>query len=181
MRKLILTTASVIALGLAAAGANAQQSTTAGPNSAGLPSATSSPNATTPGTMGNSNLGSSSITNPTDQMGQSNLATPSAGSQMSQDTAAPSRDMIRQAQEQLRSQGLYHGRIDGRLGPETKQALSSFQGKNGLQRTARLDQSTMDKLIGSNAGTGSSTPPADRSMGGTMQNNPHTGTTQPRQ
>jgi peptidoglycan hydrolase-like protein with peptidoglycan-binding domain len=67
---------------------------------------------------------------------------------------------IRQAQEQLRDQGLYHGQIDGILGPETKQALQQFQQKNGLQATATLDQPTMNKLLGNAAaGEGSTMPP----------------------
>jgi len=71
---------------------------------------------------------------------------------------SPSSDEVRQAQQQLRDQGLYHGKIDGIIGPETEQALGQFQKKNGLSQTAALDQPTMDKLLG-NASQGSSTPP----------------------
>lgn len=61
----------------------------------------------------------------------------------------------------LSDQGLYHGRIDGILGPETKQVLGQFQKKNGLDQTATLDQPTKDKLLGNmGGGQGSSTPPA---------------------
>jgi len=71
---------------------------------------------------------------------------------------------IKQAQEQLRDQGLYHDTIDGILGPATKQALRQFQQKNGLAVTATLDQQTMDKLFG--AGQGSSMPPSPNKASG---------------
>ena len=96
----------------------------------------------------------------------SNIA-PNAGSNMparsgtpsySQTTMSPSSDEVRQAQQQLRDHGLYHGQIDGIIGPETEQALGQFQKKNGLSQTAILDQPTMDKLLG-NASQGSSMPP----------------------
>jgi peptidoglycan hydrolase-like protein with peptidoglycan-binding domain len=71
-----------------------------------------------------------------------------------------SKQKIRQVQEQLRDHGLYRGKIDGMVGPETRQALEQFQRKNGLQVTARLDQPTMNKLLGTPAvGQGSSMPP----------------------
>lgn len=65
---------------------------------------------------------------------------------------------IRQAQEKLHSEGLYQGKIDGRMGPETQQALREYQQKNGLQATAQLDQETMNHLLGPGAGQGSSMP-----------------------
>ena len=74
---------------------------------------------------------------------------------------------IKGAQEQLRDQGLYHGKIDGVLGPETKQALQQSQQKNGLPVTATLDQQTMDKLSG--AGQGSSMQPSSNQGIGSNQ------------
>lgn len=92
-----------------------------------------------------------------------------AGSNMPAATGMPqteqadvntSKNDVRQAQEQLKDQGLYRGAIDGILGPQTKQALQQFQQKSGLPVTATLDQHTMDKLLGKPAvGMGSSTPP----------------------
>ncbi|MGH7114136.1 MAG: peptidoglycan-binding domain-containing protein [Stellaceae bacterium] len=61
---------------------------------------------------------------------------------------------VRQAQEKLHSEGLYQGRIDGHMGPETQQALRAYQQKNGLQATAKLDQETMNSLLGAGAGAG---------------------------
>jgi peptidoglycan hydrolase-like protein with peptidoglycan-binding domain len=128
MRKLILTTASVLALGIGSAGVSfaADLGNTAPNSGANIP----------------------------------------AMSQPAQNTVNPSgswslsKQDIQQAQEQLRDQGLYHGSIDGILGPETKQSLQQFQQKNGLQVTATLDQQTMDKLLGNPpVGQGSSMPP----------------------
>jgi peptidoglycan hydrolase-like protein with peptidoglycan-binding domain len=69
---------------------------------------------------------------------------------------------IQQAQQELRAKGLYHGVVDGRMGPETQTALSEFQRQEGLPQTAMLDQQTVNRLIpGSSPGTnsGSSTMP----------------------
>jgi peptidoglycan hydrolase-like protein with peptidoglycan-binding domain len=72
---------------------------------------------------------------------------------------------IRQAQEQLKQQGLYNGRVDGKMGRETAEAISKFQQQNGLPQNSQLDQQTMAKLGGnggtgmSTNGSGSSTPP----------------------
>jgi peptidoglycan hydrolase-like protein with peptidoglycan-binding domain len=71
---------------------------------------------------------------------------------------------IRQAQEQLKQQGLYKGRVDGKMGQETAEAISKFQQQNGLPQNSQLDPQTMAKLGGnggmSTNGSGSSTPPA---------------------
>jgi peptidoglycan hydrolase-like protein with peptidoglycan-binding domain len=90
----------------------------------------------------------------------SNMPAMSGASSYPQSTIYPSQDEIRQAQQQLLDQGLYHGRIDGVLGPQSKQALGQFQKKNGLNQTATLDQPTTDKLLGNtDASQRSSTPP----------------------
>ena len=73
--------------------------------------------------------------------------------------ASRNRAEIKQAQEQLKSQGLYHGRIDGIVGHRTREAIKDFQARNGLHRTARLDRNTLDRLMGSRtSGVGSSAP-----------------------
>lgn len=76
------------------------------------------------------------------------------------------RSDIKQAQQELKSQHLYRGRIDGIVGHQTRAAVAAFQKHNGLHRTARLDQDTMSRLMsgetpaaGSGVGSGSSTPP----------------------
>jgi hypothetical protein len=61
---------------------------------------------------------------------------------------------IQQAQQRLRSQGLYNGAIDGRLGPEMKTALMQFQQRNGLPQTGTLDQQTSARLTQSNNNLG---------------------------
>jgi peptidoglycan hydrolase-like protein with peptidoglycan-binding domain len=70
---------------------------------------------------------------------------------------------VRQAQQQLKTQGLYKGAIDGIFGPQTRQALSKYQQRSGLPQTATLDQGTLDHLMngqaGQGVGVGSSTPP----------------------
>ena len=71
---------------------------------------------------------------------------------------------IRQAQERLKGEGLYHGKMDGRDGPKTRAAIRQFQKKNNLPVTARLDQNTLNELNGGmnqNMGQGSSMPPGN--------------------
>ena len=55
---------------------------------------------------------------------------------------ALSRDDVRQAQHRLKTKGLYDGRIDGVIGPQTREALRRYQKDNGLAETARLDAPT---------------------------------------
>lgn len=79
--------------------------------------------------------------------------------QATQPTQRATRRQIKQAQQQLRSDGLYKGRIDGIAGRRTHQAIARFQQRNHLPRTARLDQNTLSRLTGAQAvGVGSSTP-----------------------
>ena len=125
VRKLILTTASVLALGI-----------------------------------GGASMGQAAGTGGMAPNTGSNMPAMSGSASYFKTPVKLSKDEIWQAQQQLQSQGLYHGRIDGILGRETKQALGQFQKKNGLSQTARLDQPTMDKLLGNTGtGQGSSTPP----------------------
>ncbi|MGH7046552.1 MAG: peptidoglycan-binding domain-containing protein [Stellaceae bacterium] len=93
--------------------------------------------------------------------------TSSSASAAAMTPATPSQ--IREAQQKLHSEGLYRGAIDGRMGPETQQALRHYQQKNGLQVTARLDQETMSSLRGTGTGQGSSMPnsPVPSSSAGT--------------
>jgi peptidoglycan hydrolase-like protein with peptidoglycan-binding domain len=73
---------------------------------------------------------------------------------------------VRQAQQQLKSDGLYKGALDGIMGHRTRLAIARFQQKNGLPRTARLDQRTLDRLTGGSqaVGVGSSMPKAGSGM-----------------
>jgi Putative peptidoglycan binding domain len=69
-----------------------------------------------------------------------------------------SRREVEQAQQKLKAEGFYHGRIDGIAGRETKQALSAYQKRNGLRQTATLDGETRNSLMGQRtSGSGAST------------------------
>ncbi len=91
----------------------------------------------------------------------------SAARNSSSRTSAGSAD-VREAQQELQSAGFYKGKIDGVDGPKTKQALMSFQKKNGLPQTGKLDQATMAQLQSgsSSPGSGSSTSGASSSTPG---------------
>jgi len=47
--------------------------------------------------------------------------------------------MVRRVQAQLKHDGLYHGRIDGRWGPRSQHAAAEFQHRNNLQPTGKID------------------------------------------
>ena len=68
-----------------------------------------------------------------------------------------SRSEITEVQQKLQADNLYHGKIDGMLGPETRRGLAEYQRQNGLRATANLDRQTRDSLLGN---TGTATPPA---------------------
>ncbi|HEY3909592.1 MAG TPA: peptidoglycan-binding protein [Stellaceae bacterium] len=158
MRTLFLATASAIALGLAgvAPGYAAQNPETNPGPAVTQPATPATPNAQSamPQT---GDTGSQPATSTMGSSAQSNEpATANPSTSMNAAQATPSE--VRQAQEKLRGEGIYHGRIDGMMGPETQQALRQYQQKNGLQATATLDQKTMNSLLGPAAGQGSSMP-----------------------
>ena len=153
MRRLILTTASILALGIGGAGlAQAQGNSTQGGTSAKTPSAeTSMPQAQT--SMPSSEMKGSQT---------HRMATRSTRASTSE---------VKQVQQRLREEGLYRGRIDGKLGPRTKTALRSFQKKNGLPASASLDQRTMEALQGGGTGQGAGQG-AGMTQEGSSQTNP---------
>ena len=62
-------------------------------------------------------------------------------------------DDVRQAQQALMDKGINPGPIDGKMGPQTKGALSEYQKKENLKVTGRLDRETKAKLISASAST----------------------------
>ena len=63
---------------------------------------------------------------------------------------------IREVQRVLIDRGFFHGRVDGVFGPETREALISFQRKEGFEATGSIDTRTVGALgltarIGGNA------------------------------
>jgi peptidoglycan hydrolase-like protein with peptidoglycan-binding domain len=63
---------------------------------------------------------------------------------------------VKQAQQQLKSAGLYKGTVDGKMGTDTQQAIEQFQQKHGLPATGTLDEQTMAALQGNTGRAGSS-------------------------
>ena len=79
---------------------------------------------------------------------------------------------IRQIQQALDQKGFSAGRADGKLGPETKRALSQFQQKQGLQQTGMPDEQTLAAL-GIGGGTTGQAP--NEPQNGPAQNQNHNG------
>ncbi len=61
-------------------------------------------------------------------------------------TEALSHDDINKVQKSLSDKGLYHGPIDGVLGPRTRQAIGEYQKSEKLPVTKQLDAETAGKL-----------------------------------
>jgi peptidoglycan hydrolase-like protein with peptidoglycan-binding domain len=70
----------------------------------------------------------------------------SSGQALGPSRLPSSEHLVRQAQSELKREGLYKAKVDGIAGPETKQALAAFRQREGLQQTASLDQATMQRI-----------------------------------
>jgi Putative peptidoglycan binding domain len=168
VRRVLLATVSVVALGLGGAGLAFAAGATNG--NTGIGAGTAMPNAagtTQPGYNSGTGTNPGTGTSGYDQgmnanTGMSGMAGMNGsqwGGQMSR------RDEIRQIQQKLQADNLYSGKIDGVMGPETRQALRSFQQQNGLRVNARLDRQTLDAILGNGGtGQGSSMPPQTGNM-----------------
>lgn len=168
MKKLMLATVSSLALGLAGIGVGYAQT----PANTGMnPPSTTTPatpnaqnpvspqdqgsqaNQATPGVQGTqpdqSTQGAMNTQGMQNGQGMQNDQSMQGNADMSAQ-AAPSRTELRQAQQQLRAEGLYRGRIDGRTGPRTRQAIMAFQQQHNLNATGTLDQQTLQALQSGN-------------------------------
>ena len=172
MRRLLFATVSVVALGLGGAGL----ALAAGPmnSNAGTGAGTTMPNAAATaqpgyssgagGSMsGNTGTGTSGYNQGTNANAGNSGTTGS--SQWGTSGHMSWHNQVMQVQQKLQADNLYSGKIDGIMGPETRQALQQYQQKNGLQVTARLDQQTLNSILGNGGmGQGSSMPPATGNM-----------------
>ena len=62
-------------------------------------------------------------------------------------TQSLSPDTIQSAQQALQQNGFYKGgKVDGKMGPKTRQAIRSFQHAKGLQASGHLNQRTLSAL-----------------------------------
>jgi peptidoglycan hydrolase-like protein with peptidoglycan-binding domain len=122
----------------------------------------------TPGVTGNS-----SVTNPHGANGgamQNGMS--GSGSDMSSRSnrsmssipSNASQSEVMRAQQALKDKGLYNGQVDGKMGPQTRTAISQFQRQNGLKQSAQLDQQTLGDLS-NGGGTNSSGSPRGNSAG----------------
>ena len=69
-------------------------------------------------------------------------------------------EKVKAVQQALKDKGHHPGRVDGRMGPKTQQALRDFQKAQGMQATGHLDTKTMQSLgveVSTTSGAGEST------------------------
>ncbi len=55
-------------------------------------------------------------------------------------------DTMTGVQQRLRNLGFYHGAIDGKSGPHTKEAISNYQAAHDIKATGKPDDSTRRKM-----------------------------------
>jgi hypothetical protein len=95
------------------------------------------------------------------ELHQAGLAPAASGTSEPPAETAQKKDQVRQAQNELKQQGLYKGKIDGIVGPQTRHALSAYQEREGLTRTATLDHQTLERLgLAAQPAAGNSVPPS---------------------
>lgn len=70
-------------------------------------------------------------------------AAPAAPKAAPSPSVKPSKTEIQQA---LRNAGFYQGTLDGRIGPQTREAIRQFQQVNGLKVDGIVGRQTWDKL-----------------------------------
>jgi hypothetical protein len=78
---------------------------------------------------------------------------------------------IRRVQEVLIEKGFYHGKVDGVLTIETKDALIAFQRRQGIEATGRIDVRTSEALGVSASGRTEGRGDQDRAQGRSEPNN----------
>jgi peptidoglycan hydrolase-like protein with peptidoglycan-binding domain len=155
MRSVMVAGVAAVALTLGGCGMfdGKSSSSTSANDQPGTPST----NSTYSGTGSNNAAGAANRTAATMSPSAEQSGT-SAARHSSSRMGAGSAD-VREAQQELQSAGFYKGKIDGIDGRQTRQALMSFQKKNGLPQTGNLDKATMAQLQSgsSSSGSGSST------------------------
>ena len=145
----VALTAALSMAGLAHAQSNAGPSTSPSTLSPSTPSTTNNPPMTSQGATQNP----ASMSTP-GSVGRYGAQNPQANARsMNPGVQQVSESQIQQAQQQLKSAGLYRGEIDGVMGPQTQTALSQFQRQQGLPETAQLDQRTMNRLMSNSGGS----------------------------
>jgi peptidoglycan hydrolase-like protein with peptidoglycan-binding domain len=77
---------------------------------------------------------------------------------------APTPDRIREIQSALQREGAYQGNPTGKWDDSTIEAMKTYQGKNGMSPTGKIDALTLEKLgLGSDtAGKGAPVPAASK-------------------
>jgi hypothetical protein len=86
---------------------------------------------------------------PMQQPGQNNQEQSQNSGQNEQQNgqaAQLNQDQIKQVQQALDRKGFKAGHADGRLGEQTKQALSKFQRSQNIQQTGQPDEQTLQAL-----------------------------------
>lgn len=77
---------------------------------------------------------------------------------------------VRKVQKTLRSDGYYHGQVDGLMGPQTRAGIRRYQESNHLAATGRLDARTAGKFGVGQESVGDNFESAGRSIGrGSME------------
>lgn len=169
MRSTLIAGVSVIALSLGGCSWFGQSSAPSSAHTTGSPNTVAAPSQAQSRTPAPMPAPSTAAAAP-HQQAQTGTTSKSASHHM---TAS---NEVRHAQQKLKDDGEYKGKIDGLAGPQTHQALIAYQQKNNLKQTGHLDQATKQKLglasASSSSTSGSSMPSSSGGATAPMGNQP---------
>ena len=152
MKRLLLATSLVA---LTASGAAFAQNSGANSN----PNVKGNASVTQPRSPSNSMTGAGDAAD--QSAGSSGMGSSKSSSGMSSSAAMRGNDRasqadVQRAQQALKDQGLYRGQVDGKMGPQTRNAIAQYQRQNGLKQSAQLDSQTLSDIErGGSSGAGS--------------------------
>jgi peptidoglycan hydrolase-like protein with peptidoglycan-binding domain len=100
-------------------------------------------------------------TAPSSAMPQNRAAAPGAMQQAKTGRAISHKEMTKLAQQTLKAEGFYNGKIDGNWGSKSRQALIQFEKRHNLPASGTLNRNTFAALMGTTTpAVGSSVPRA---------------------
>lgn len=91
-------------------------------------------------------FGGDSGSRQTSSVAPSSSYTPPPPPQQAEAQQAVTPDTVRQVQQALQQQNMFHGQVDGVWGPRTQAAVRQYQQKNNLNTSGQLDQQTLASL-----------------------------------
>ena len=93
------------------------------------------------------------------------MMSPAGSSEMASVSGSEKLSHEKDIQTALKNAGLYHGSIDGKIGPATKKAIETFQANHGLKADGKVGSKTwaiLQPFLNSNASAASNSSASDQ-------------------